>query len=241
MNMAPRYAIYFVPAAETPLYRFGTAVLGYDAYTGERAALIAGVDAASWNEVVREPRVYGFHATLKAPFRLAEGVQEVDLLQAVAGFSADQPAVLGGELAPRTLGSFIALVPSMPRPAIDQLAQVCVQAFDRFRAPMSLEERARRLTSPLSERQLAHLERWGYPHVFEDFRFHMTLTGSLASPEREHIFQLLCTKFEQETAAHTLLVDRIVVARQSMKGVPFQVIHSAALGQSAHRPFAYSC
>ena len=30
MNAMPRYAIYFVPGADSGLYRFGAAVLGYD-------------------------------------------------------------------------------------------------------------------------------------------------------------------------------------------------------------------
>ena len=35
MKSGSRYAIYFVPAADQPLFRFGRAVLGYDCYTGE--------------------------------------------------------------------------------------------------------------------------------------------------------------------------------------------------------------
>ena len=34
----PRYAIYFVPAPDTDLYRFGSSVLGYDCYTGAELA-----------------------------------------------------------------------------------------------------------------------------------------------------------------------------------------------------------
>src|SRR5262249_49521341 len=32
----PRYALYFVPPADSALYRFGAGFLGYDCYTGER-------------------------------------------------------------------------------------------------------------------------------------------------------------------------------------------------------------
>jgi hypothetical protein len=35
MIEAARYAIYFIPSAESGLYRFGRAALGYDCYTGE--------------------------------------------------------------------------------------------------------------------------------------------------------------------------------------------------------------
>ncbi|HMJ45461.1 MAG TPA: phosphonate metabolism protein, partial [Pseudolabrys sp.] len=86
----PRYAIYFVPGTDSELYRFGASVLGYDCYTGRDIALIDGADASSWSEFVREPRIYGFHATLKAPFYLAKGSNEADLERAVLDFAADQ-------------------------------------------------------------------------------------------------------------------------------------------------------
>lgn len=237
----PRYAIYFVPGADTALYRFGASVLGYDCYTGRDTALIEGIDFPSWTEVVREPRVYGFHATLKAPFRLANGFNEADLAHALLAFAADHPAVLLGELAVRELGSFIALVPKSPRPLLDRLAQACVREFDRFRAALTTQERERRLAADLSARQIENLDRWGYPYVFEDFRFHMTLTGSLAPPERQRVLQFLCDKFEQMPGARSLTLDQLVLARQMHSAAPFQVIRQASLGHSALRPYAYSC
>ena len=133
---------------------------------------------------MREPRVYGFHATLKAPFYLANGASEAGLKDAVREFAANQAAVTVGKLAVRELGTFVALVPDARNPHVDRLAQACVQEFDRFRAPMREPERGRRLAADLTAGQIENLERWGYPYVAEDFRFHMTLTGSLAPPER---------------------------------------------------------
>lgn len=237
----PRYAIYFVPGADSELYRFGASVLGYDCYTGRDIALFDGADTPSWSEFVREPRVYGFHATLKAPFYLAKGSNEADLERAVLEFAADNPAVLVGELAVRELGSFIALVPKTPRPLLDRLAQACVHEFDRFRSPMTSPDRERRLAADLSPRQIENLERWGYPHVLEDFRFHMTLTGSLPWPERNRALRFLCNKFEQMPGATSLTINQIVVARQLDKSAHFQVIRQGALGQSPYRPYAYSC
>ena len=240
MSMEPRYAIYFIPGVDTPLYRFGAAVLGYDCYTGRDIAASAGVDAPTWAAIVREPRAYGFHATLKPPFRMAEGLHESDLMEAASGFAESQSAVLGGDLTVRALGNFIALVPISACPDIDRLGRACVRAFDRFRAPMTAEDRARRLATGLTLRQVEHLDRWGYPYVFDDFRFHMTLTGPLARPERERTLALLCEKFEQARGARALHIDRVVIARQDDKSAPFRVIAAAALGHSATRPYAYS-
>jgi putative phosphonate metabolism protein len=227
---APRYAIYVVPRADTALYRFGASVLGYDCYSGRDVAPIASTESFVWPEIVREPRLYGFHATLKAPFRLAEGVSEADLGQAFGNQIAGITPVLVGDLVLHEIGAFIALAPKAKCPALDRLAATCVQAFDRFRAPMTDAERARRLASNLSARQIEHLDRWGYPYVFEEFRFHMTLTGPLALSERARAFAFLCEKFEQSPAARSLIVDQIVIARQAAANSPFKVLRAGALG-----------
>lgn len=239
---APRYAIYFVPRRDSELYRFGASALGYECYSGRDTPFIGGADSLkeSWVDNVREPRMYGFHATLKAPFYPAKGLNEADLALALSVFAANHVAVLVGELAVRELGSFIALVPKTPRPLLDQLAQVCVKEFDRFRAPMREPERTRRLAAGLSAAQIENLDRWGYPYVFEDFHFHMTLTGSLRLPERSQALWFLCNEFSRMRAANSLTIDQIVLARQIDKAERFQVLSTASLGQSSYRPYAYS-
>ena len=221
-----RYAIYFVPAAETALYRFGAAVLGYDAYTGRD---VPHLPAASedWPGNVREPRVYGFHATLKPPFRLAGDTDIAELEASLDAFAASQPAIDAGPLEVRAIGSFIALAPATPCPALVQLAADCVQQFDRFRAPMNETERARRLAAPLTARQVSNLDRWGYPYVFDDFRFHMTLTSSLADDACAHALPWLTAEFASRPAAQRLILDRLVIARQN--GGAFAVVHAAPL------------
>jgi len=224
-----RYAFYFVPDAEAPLYRFGTSVLGYDCRTGQETPFIDGVDTAAWPAIVREPKVYGFHATLKAPIRLAAGVDERDLVQAVSDFAAKRVAVGAAPLALRALGSFIALVPAGDADGINSLAADCVRAFEPFRAPLTADDRARRLASPLTARQIEHVDSWGYPYVFEEFRFHMTLTGALPASDRKEALQFLSERFEKISEAQTLRLDRVVIARQDRKSSPFRVIHEALL------------
>ena len=239
-ELAPRYAIYFVPGHDTELYRFGASVLGYDCYTGHDQALIGGLDPLPWAEFARAPRVYGFHATLKAPFYLANGSSEDSLKDEVREFAENRAAVMVGKLVVRELGPFVALVPDARSPLVDRLAQACVQEFDCFRAPMSAPERGRRLAADLTAGQIENLERWGYPYVAEDFRFHMTLTGSLAPLERNRALRFLCDRFEQVRGANPVTVDQIVVARQADNAALFRVIQIATLGYSAYRPFAYT-
>src|SRR3546814_13524543 len=77
----------------------------------------------------------------------------------------------------------MALTFSEPAPEMRALADAAVQRLDALRAPLTPREIERRLQSRLSPRQEALLGRWGYPYVFDEFRFNMTLTGSLAAAE----------------------------------------------------------
>ena len=239
MNAMPRYAIYFVPAAESSLYRFGAAVLGYDAYSGEPRHIEGASD--DWNDITQGPGVYGFHATLKPPFVLADGYDEASLAAAVGGFAAGHGTVTIGELRVSELGSFVALVPQSAQPGLHVLAEACLRDFDRFRAPMSEQERQRRLTPGLSDRQIFNLARWGYPFVCEDFRFHMTLTGALPLPKRSRALRFLCEKYGQELDVASVKLDQLVLVRQAETATPFRVIAVAPLGRSPYRPFAASC
>ena len=75
MTHFPRYAIYYAPAPDSDLDRFGAQLLGYDAFSGEDLPFPDGIlqAAPDWHELTRDPRKYGFHATLKAPLSLAPG------------------------------------------------------------------------------------------------------------------------------------------------------------------------
>jgi hypothetical protein len=54
-----------------------------------------------------------------------------------------------------------------------------VRHFERFRRPTDPTELQRRRTSGLTQRQEALLGEFGYPYVFDQYRFHLTLTGRL--------------------------------------------------------------
>jgi putative phosphonate metabolism protein len=184
--MCRRYAVYYTPPPDSRLSRFGAAVLGYDC---DRAAAVprlrwADVDAAAAEAATAEPARYGFHGTLVAPFALAAGATEKALAATIQTLAATRRPVALGPLELRTIGRFTALVPARADDAIAALATACVEACDPLRAPLTEADRARRLAAGLTPRQIALMERWGYPYVNEEFRFHMTLTGPLPEPER---------------------------------------------------------
>lgn len=173
-----RYGMYVVP--EGGFYQAGAAWLGWDSLRGCDVAQprVAGLprDAA---RLTATPRKYGFHGTIKPPFRLAGG-KDVDALDAAArAFCAARQPVEVPALAVRRLGGFVAVVPVEPNPALSDLAGATVAALDPFRAAPTEAELGRRRKPGLSSRQDALLLQWGYPYVMEEFRFHLTLTGGL--------------------------------------------------------------
>jgi putative phosphonate metabolism protein len=230
----PRFAIYFVPDPDTALYRFGAAVLGYDCYTGQPVEHPhdIGLTETEWAALSAEPCIYGFHATLKAPFRLRGEFGSDDLRVDLKTLAASIPTTPALEPAVGLIGGFIAIVPRTPSPAIDRLAADCVRAFDRFRRPMTADERGRRLDSGLSQHQTANLDRWGYPYVFEEFRFHMTLVGRIEADRRMAIHALLRDAFTRHCGSEPIRLDRLALARQDQPKAPFRVIGHAAVGKA---------
>ena len=235
MMRDPRYAIYFVPDADTALYRFGAAALGYDCFTGADVPTpdALPIDAGAWRELTREPRRYGFHATLKAPFRLAAGRTEADLIDEFVAFSGTIDIAPTFEPAVCLLQRFVAIVPATARAGLDRLASSCVKHFDGFRAPLTSADRGRRLAADLTTRQIGHLERWGYPYVFEDFRFHMTLTGTLSADCQESMLAYLQRSLAGNHGDGPISVDRLALLRQDHCGARFVVLAHNAISQGA--------
>jgi putative phosphonate metabolism protein len=231
MTTNPRYAIYFVPAADSALYRFGAAALGYDCFTGTDVPTLDSlpVDAAAWRAMTDEPRRYGFHATLKAPFRLAAERDEAELLGAFAAFGRAIQSFPTIAPAVRLLGRFVAIVPASANAALDRLAESCVTHFDGFRAPLSDAERGRRLAAHLTAQQIANVERWGYPYVFDEFRFHMTFTGVLAADRHALVLAYLRENFARIRGEHPIPIDHLALMRQDGPDARFVVIAHASI------------
>jgi hypothetical protein len=122
-----------------------------------------------------------------------------------------------------SISGFIAVVPGEPSAELERLAADCVDQFDSFRAPLTPEDRARRNPSELTPRQRGHLDRWGYPYVMQDFRFHMTLTGRLDAKRREPILAMLRKRFSA-TGLERISIDRITLFRQDNAASRFEII-----------------
>jgi hypothetical protein len=185
--------------------------------------------AAWWQSITEAPRRYGFHGTLKPPFALAPGCELDELRAALSRLAQTARAFSLPSLELTEIGHFLALVPSDPCDALTDLADTCVTELDEFRAPPSESELARRRASRLTERQSLLLQRWGYPYVLDEFRFHMTLTDSIADgTERRRAIQLLSEMFAP-ACREPMPVDELCLFEQPEPEAPFTILERIPL------------
>lgn len=231
MTASARYAIYYAPDASSDLWRFGSRVIGYDAATGLDAPYDKppGYGCAEWQALVGDASKYGFHATLKAPFRLAATSTRGELIGAVAWLASRLERARIGSLTVTPLGPYAALVPEEASSALSACVQTIVENLEAFRAPLTHAERERRKPALLSARQLELLDRFGYPYVAEEFRFHMTLAGPLPDNARGAIIETLYGKYQASVSQTELYLDRIAVFEQPTPESRFRIIASSAI------------
>lgn len=182
MTPASRVALYYAPNPEDPLFAAGATWLGRDPESG---APSPQPDLPGIEEVTAEPRLYGFHATLKPPMRLADGATWDELREAAWGLAGRIAPFDLPPLAVANLHGFLALRETEPSPELQAFADICIAELDPFRAPPGEAELARRRSGKLSRLHDALLVRWGYPYVFGAWFFHMTLTRRLNGEEHE--------------------------------------------------------
>jgi len=226
--MTARYAIYYAPDAASALWTRASAWLGRDAYSGQITARPEIPELASLDvqRLTADPRHYGFHATLKAPFELAAGRTERGLLAAAQAFAAGMTP-FDATIAPAPLGRFLAFRLEDGEAQMQALHAACVREFEPFRASLTDADVARRRRAPLTAEQDARLLAWGYPYVFEDFRFHMTLTNSIADGGvRARVLEALRRHFESQTGVHRF--DAIAIFRQPDRDAPFDIVERVA-------------
>jgi len=225
-----RFAIYAAPGVrssdgagarlrDTAERWLGRSITG-DPVTPSVPAVPDGWTRAAVDAITVSARRYGFHATLKAPFRLAAGRTSAELDAALAAFAASHAAVDVPRLRLARLGGFFALVPGAPAPALYALADEVVTAFDRFRAPPTEAELARRRPAALTPRQRELLKAWGYPYVLDEFQFHLTLTDRIQGPDRDSVERALAGWFAASLDA-TIGVDALALCTEAEPGAPF--------------------
>jgi putative phosphonate metabolism protein len=223
--MPHRIALYYAPETDDPLHQRASAWLGRDATSGAEIPqpAIAGVDIA---EVTADARGYGFHATLKPPFRVQADISSA--LQTARDFAARIASFALPPLQVTDLDGFLALREAAPCPALQGLADGAVMALDAHRAPATEAEIARRKPEKLSPRQREYLAAWGYPYVFAEWRFHMTLTRRLTPAEKAIILPAVTESLGDAPAIARTVTD-ICIFAQAAPGAPFTILERLKL------------
>jgi putative phosphonate metabolism protein len=223
-----RVAIYYAPLPDDPITPLSSAWLGRDPATNAPVRQPALENIA---EFTAEPRVYGFHATLKPPMRLVDGTDWAGFVAAVRMTAAAVAPFDLPPLAVCNLHGFLALRETAPCPALQALADACVERLDRFRTPPSEDELARRRRANLSPEQEAMLVRWGYPYVFGTWFFHMTLTRRLTDAERIAMMSAAKSWFASVLSVPRRVED-ICVFTQAAPGAAFTIAERVRLGET---------
>ena len=230
--MSARYAIYFSPAPASPWWEFGSRWLGRDAYNNAYLTqpVVARINPPELHRMTAQPRRYGFHATLKAPFALKDGHTVTTLHARMRTLAASlQPLALGPQHAVM-LGKFVALVPVAPPDALATLAAACVTGLDDLRGPLSPADLQRRQADQLDARGLELLHQYGYPHVLERFQLHFSLTGPVAQPTAERVQQAVEDPVAQLNATAPLVLDRLCLCVEAAPGQAFRRVADVELG-----------
>jgi 2'-5' RNA ligase len=217
-----RHAVYFAPPQASSWGRFGQQWL-------DGAWRPPAIDAARWQSLLRAPRRYGFHATLKAPFRLAPGCTPEALAQRIDALAAQCRAVPLGALVPRAFDGYVALVPEAPPPALQALAERCVLELDDLRAPLTPSERAHRRPERQDERARALLEAHGYPQVLERFRFHMTLAMTERDGDADEVLACASAALAEVQRDASMVLDRLCLCVEPGPGQDFVRVRDAVL------------
>jgi hypothetical protein len=229
-----RYALYLAPPPESDLWRFGCDVIGRDALAGASREGFApeGYTPSTWRSVTSAPRRYGFHATLKAPFRLRLDLDVATVIDTLAEFSRKFAPFDAGELTVRAVAmghgpAFVALKPHGGLRELRSLESSVVRSLDSLRA---FRDREPREPARLTPRQVYYLDAWGYPYVLDEFRPHFTLTNAIEDADR--VARLLQREFRLRVASPALRVDALTLFEESEPGGEFRIVRRFPLGRS---------
>ena len=229
--MTERFAIYYAPSATSNLWERAATWLGRDAANNETFnGPVAGIDRDRLLNLTQSANRYGFHATIKAPMALVEGATEAELRAALSAFAARHQPVPLGRPRLESLAGFLALLVD-ENEALQDFAAYVVEEFDSFRAPMSVKDRAARAGRGLTERQTELLDAYGYPYVFEEFRFHMTLSDRLGETDGAEIGRAAATWFKP-VLEEELVLDRLSLFHEPDTGKRFTRIADFKLGET---------
>ena len=184
MTNYKRVAIYFLPKKNSSLENFGKNLLGRDINKKKKISLtrrqkyFINRGFTYFDELkdyCEQPAKYGFHATLKAPFRLKRNVKTKNFYDVISHIAVQHSRFKIKGLKIVYSKKFTFITSRKPNKSLINLENDLVKHLDTFRAELNKTEIKKRIPDSLTFKQNKYLKEWGYPFVFDQFKFHMTL------------------------------------------------------------------
>ena len=226
-----RYAVYYTPQDDL-FYNLGSSWLGWDTILGQPVSQPEVNNDINIEKITETPRKYGLHATIKAPFRLADGLSASELARQLRTLCLSlKPIEFSLEVS--ELNGFFALTPTVKNTEIRELHTKVVCELDEFRAPPTKDELIKRRRNQLTSEQDQNLIKWGYPYIFKDFYFHITLTGKIPKNLKNTVTDEIKKLFEP-VLQRKFLMSELALVGEGHDG-NFHVICQTPFGQKSKK------
>ncbi len=174
-----RFAVYFVPPPQSPLAAAANRWFGDHPGAAAADTQKRRLAPQRYRCILAGPRHYGFHATIQPPFHPAKGVSQELISSALEHLCCRHQPFLLPPLVITFMHTFFCLRPAATTPELSALAAETVQTLLVLRQPPDEAEKEKRRAANLSSRQEKILQKWGYPYLMEEYRFHLSLTGKI--------------------------------------------------------------
>lgn len=221
-----RYTISLALSPSSELWKTGVHWLGMEPFSGEiiDQPVLLGIDADRLWELTRSARRLGFHAPVKPFFRLACGVDEEQLCGLLNIFSLKHHSFVLSSLTLRAQENKFFLEPDTYPSSLLSLAADCIRTFDPYGAAPKPSESARLKAAVLSPQEKQNLELWGYPYVFNQYRFRLFLTSRITDAAEKEVMYSALARIFVTVSASPLKVDALCLFVEAGSGQPMRFI-----------------
>ena len=109
----------------------------------------------------------------------------------------------------------------MPKKLL-HLAGDAVRIVNQLSAPLNPSEHARLRARILSTQEKQNIENWGYPYVFNQFRFRICLTSHITHRFEKEVIYSALNRYFSAACADPLMIDAICLFVENGPGAPLR-------------------
>jgi hypothetical protein len=221
------FAVYIVPRADSPLYKFGSQVLEYDL----RAA--RDLQPMRWHSAIGAAADFGFHLTVADALYCTQS-SDVDLINEEVEFIAKEfrtfplSFILTKDF-PNHMG--ISLVCQDESGSLEALHHEMVARVYRKAAASNYSlgiAKADRDSN--KQRSDLMIQRYHAPYILQQFKPHFSLLSNVPQDRKDQLFHDLKKIMEKHEVDSSILIDSIVLMHRPEKDKPWRIHSEHKLG-----------